>query len=152
MHNYAVEWRRENEKRHKSADWYWVLGIIATAGIIVAFLLNNVLFAAIIGLSAVIMMMMARSEPHETVCRLSHRELTINDTSYPLRGMDAYHIDEKDGELVLRFSTDRILAPLVIVHIPDEHADTIDMIFATSVPAEHLDETLSHRLLEIFGF
>lgn len=152
MNDYEVKWSRENDKRNKSADWYWVLGIMATAGIVVAFLLNNVLFAAIIGLSAVLMMMMARAEPHETVCHLTHRELLINDTVYPLRAMEAYHIDEKDGELVLRFSTERILAPLVVVHIPLEHAETIDLILGSAVPSEHLDETLSHRLLEIFGF
>ncbi len=152
MDAYEVEWRRENTNRQKSADWYWVLAILACAGIIVSFLIGNLLLATIIGLSAVIMMLLAHAEPHETVCRLDHRHLQINDMTYRLRDMQAYHIDEKDGELVMRFKTEHILLPVVIVHIPLEHAETIDMIMGSSVPAEYIDEELSHRLLEIFGF
>jgi hypothetical protein len=152
MDIYDVEWTRENPARTKSSDWYWSLGILATAGIVVAFFLNNLLFATIIGLSAVVLMMLARAEPPRTMCRLTHRELMVNDSSYPFQEMDAYHIDEKNGELVLRVATNRLLMPVLIVHIPLEHAETIDMLLGSKVPTRHIDETASHRLLEIFGF
>lgn len=152
MDSYEVEWVRENKNRNKSADWYWILAIFACAGIIISFLLDNILLATIVGLSAVVMMMLARAEPHETKCRLTPRELRINDTAYPLRHMSAYHIDEKEGELVLRFTTDRILLPLVAVYIPLEHAERIDMIMGSTVPTEHLEEEFSHKVLDILGF
>lgn len=41
--------------------------------------------------------------------------------------------------------------PVVVVHIPEDYLDEIDAHFRAVVPREHIDEALSHRLLEIFG-
>lgn len=152
MERYALEWSREAPPQERSADWYWIVGIMAVALIVVAFLMNNILLATIIGLSAVVMMLLAHMGPEDTQCQLTHRDLAINDTVYPLRDLEAYHIDEKDGELVLRFKTGHFFVPLVVVHVPEEYADEIDEVLASVVPKEHFEEGVSHRVLEIFGF
>lgn len=151
MQRYVVEWHKEADANEKSADWYWVLGIIACAGIVVSFLFGNLLLATIIGLGAIIMMLLTHMEPTDTVCRLTHTDIAVNDTTYSLHDLEAYHIDEKDGELVLRFKTGQFLLPMVIVHIPEEYAEDIDAHFRAVVPAERIEEGLSHRVLEIFG-
>ena len=152
MNKFELEWVREQVKEKKSADWHWILGILACAGIVVAFLLGNLLFASIIGLSAVVMLLLAHAPARDTEVRLTHRDILINDRTYQLREIEAYHIDEKNGEYVLRFLTGHFFLPLVIVYIPHEHVDDINAIFGSTVPADHIEEDLSHRLLEIFGF
>lgn len=151
MQRYVVEWHKEGEVLEKSADWYWVLGIVACAGIIIAFLFDNILLATIFGLGAVVILLLVQHGPEDTRCRLTHKDITVNDTVYALRDLNAYHIDEKHGELVLRFATGQLLMPIVVVHIPEDYLDEIDAHFRAVVPREHIDEALSHRLLEIFG-
>ena len=151
MQRYVVEWHKEADVEKKSADWYWILGIVACAGIITSFLFANLLLATIIGLGAIIIMLLVHMGPNDTVCHLSHKEIRVNDSVYALRDLEAYHIDEKDGELVLRFRTGQFLLPLVMVHIPEEYVDQIDAHFRAVVPFEHIDEGLSYRVLEIFG-
>ena len=151
MHRYAIEWTRRHEPEPKSPDWYWVVGIVATAGIIIAFLFENLLLATIVGLGAVLLMLLSRTGPQEVSCRVDHQDFLVNDTVYPLHDMEAYHIDHKHGELVLRFRTNDILMPVVVVHIPEEYLEEIDLLMRSVVPRERVDETMTHRVLEIFG-
>ena len=44
--------RREYDHNPKSADWYWVLGIIAVAGAVASILFSNYLLAALIVIAA----------------------------------------------------------------------------------------------------
>jgi hypothetical protein len=151
MHPYVLEWHRPADEVNKSPDWYWALGIIACAGIIVAFLFDNVLLATIFGLGAIVVLLITRLEPQDTVCRLDHKDITINDTVYSLHDLDGYHIDEKNGELVLRFLTGEFLMPVVVVHIPDEYLEEIDLMMRSVVPRKRINDTFTHQVLEIFG-
>jgi hypothetical protein len=151
MERYVVEWHKEGESKVKSTDWYWVLGIAACAGIVIAFLFENLLLATIIGLGSIILMLLTRMEEGDMVCAINHREITVNDTTYPLHDIDAYHIDEKDGEPVLRFRTGELLMPVVAVHIPEDYITEIDYLMGSVVPQKRIEESLSHRVLEIFG-
>ncbi len=151
MERYVVEWHQESEPKTKSTDWYWILGIVACAGIVIAFLFENLLLATIIGLGAIVLMLLTRMEEGNTVCVLTHREITVNDTTYPLHDLEGYHIDDKDGEPVLRFRTGELLMPIVALHIPDEYVTEIDYLMGGVVPQKRIEEGLSHRVLEIFG-
>ncbi len=151
MERFEVEWHKEADSKAKSPDWYWVLGIVACAGIVIAFLFENLLLATIIGLGSIILMLLTRMEDNDMICSLNHREITVNDTTYSLHDIDAYHIDDKDGEPVLRFRTGELLMPVVAVHIPEEYIPEIDYLMGSVVPQKRIKESLSHRALEIFG-
>jgi hypothetical protein len=151
MERYIVEWHREAEQNDKSSDWYWVLGIVACAAIVVSFLFGNLLLATICGLGAIVIMMLTRVQPKGVRCSLTAHEFVVNDTIYPLHELDAYHIDEKYGEPVLRVRTNELFMPVVVVHIPADYIHEIDLLLRAIVPAEHVEESLSHKVLEIFG-
>ena len=151
MQRYTVEWHHEAEKGEKSPDWYWVFGIVACAAVVIAFLFDNLLLATIFGLGAIVIMLLTRAEQNDTKCRLTHQDIVVNDTTYQLHDLEGYHIDEKHGAPVLRFRTGEFLMPVVIVHIPEEYMEEIDMLMRAVVPSKRIDESFSHRALEIFG-
>ena len=59
-----IEWEgREYDHNPKSADWYWVLGIIAVAGTVASILFGNYLFAALVVIAASAFALHASKEP-----------------------------------------------------------------------------------------
>ncbi len=143
------------EHRHieKTTDWYWAVGIIAISASAASIMFNNVLFGVVILLAAATMILFSHRTPKMHTFELSARGLRIQKTLYPFASLEGFTLDEDapfGPQLILK--SRHLLMPLIIVPIPDECVDDIDDIISTRLRELRLEEPLSHRLLEIFGF
>lgn len=150
----SIEWEAP-EHRHieKSGDWYWALGIIAVSLSVVSIIFNNVLFSIVIILGAVTMMLFGHRAPRMLTYEVSVRGVRVQNTLYPYDSFEQFSIDEDAPEgpqLILK--SRHLFMPLLIIPIPDDCIDELDALLSERLPEVHMQEPLSHRLLEFFGF
>lgn len=150
----SVYWEApEHTHIEKKPDWFWLLGIVAVTAAVVAIIFNNVLFAIVIVLGAVTMGLVGNKKPLIIPYEVSTRGVRIDSTLYPYATLQSFYLDENnivDPQLILK--SKKLFVPLLIVPIPEEHADLIDGMLAERLPEEHLEEPFSNRLLEFLGF
>jgi hypothetical protein len=152
--NVVLTWEAP-EHRHieKTSDWYWALGIIAVSASVASMMFGNVLFGVVILLGASTVILFSHRLPKIISFELSSRGIRMGHTLYLFKSLEAYSIDEDapfGPQLILK--SKHFLMPLLIVPLPEEELDFIDQFLSTQLSKEHLEEPLSHRILELFGF
>lgn len=150
----AITWEApEHHHIEKGHDWFWALGLIATAGAAAAFIFGNVLFGIVILLGAIVMVLHALSEPKIIPFAVTTRGVRVGSELYPYTTLESYFIDE-DNEFgpQLLVKSERMFMQLLILPIPEEYVDDIDDLLGSRLPEETLEEPFAHKLLEFFGF
>lgn len=150
----AIFWEAP-EHRHveKTTDWFWAVGIIAIAMSVVFIILNNVLFSIVILLGAATMILFGHRKPQMVRYEISVRGVRVNNDFHPYDTLEEYAIDEESPEgPQLLLKSKHLFMPLMVVPLPDEYVDDIDMLLGQKLLETHMQEPLSHRLLELFGF
>ncbi len=137
-----LEWEgREYEYNPKSADWYWVLGIVAVAFAIAAALFGNYLFALLIIVAATAVALHAAKEPHVHQFRLTDAGLMIGDDFHPFSRMESFTVFEAiDGELppLLSIKTESVWHPHLEIPLDPGTEDAVYAYFLQNVDeAEH---------------
>ncbi len=150
----SISWDApEHTHPHKGGDWYFALGIVTLAVIIAALLLDNLLFALLATLSgfsiAIVASQPARVIPYE----ISVRGVKVGNTQIPYATLRSYYINEDDpkGPQLLMLSQ-KALATMLVVPIPEDYIDEIEEILAERLPEEYIEEPFFNKLLELLGF
>lgn len=150
----SVYWEApEHTHIEKSSDWYWILGIIAIAGSVTSMIFSNVLFGVVILLGAMTMIVTSYRRPRVIQFEVSGRGVRIENDLYPYSTLQSFYLDEENipgPQLIVK--SKKLFVPLLILPIPEEYIDEIEDIIAPRLREEHLEEPLSHRLLEFVGF
>ncbi|MCF7815896.1 MAG: hypothetical protein K9M10_04420 [Candidatus Pacebacteria bacterium] len=151
---HSVHWEApEHTHIEKTSDWYWILGILAVSASIASMIFNNVLFGIAILLGAAAMAIVSHRGPRVIEFEISARGIRIGNDLHPYATLESYYLDENNTEnpqLILK--SKKTFVPLIILAIPEEYIGIIEDIVASRLYEEHLEEPLSHRLLEIVGF
>lgn len=150
----TITWEAfEHPHVEKKSDWYWALGIISFVGAAIAVVFDNILFAIVIVLSAVLMAVVSMRKPSIVPYAITPRGMRVDDELYPYATLESFCIDEEapsGPQLILKSSG--MLRPLMVIPLPPEAIEEVDTILAERLPEEHLEESLAHRLLEFLGF
>jgi hypothetical protein len=137
----------------KGNDWFFALAIIIVALIVVALIFSDPLFALVIGLAGGVLAAAAAKHPDIVPYAVSVRGVKVEGELYPYSVLNSYHIDEEDPRgAQLLISTDRKLAPILVLPLPPEHVDNIDDLLKERLPEEELHEPFALKVLELFGF
>lgn len=150
----TVTWKAaEHNHVEKGADWFWVLGILALAGAIAAFVLGNFLFAIVILVGAGSMAIVTLRRPRTISFTVNMRGVQIDETFHPYSTLESFYIDDVNytkPQLLLK--SKKIYAPLIIIPVPTAHVADVDAILGERLPEEELEEPFINVLLEFFGF
>lgn len=150
----SITWEApEHHHVEKGNDWFFALAIIIMAMVIVAILLNNVLFALLVGLAGGALAVSAAKRPLIIPYAVTVRGVKIDDHIYPYATLDSYAIDEDDPrgpQLLIKSS--RKMMPLMVMPIPRDYVDDIETILKEKLEEEELEESLFIKILELFGF
>lgn len=152
---HTIQWEAHPHlPRVRGDDWYWVLGIIGVSSAVAAFILGNVLFGIVIILGALVMMIYAQVETHDPIpYAISPAGITVQSTTYPYTKLESFYINRQHhlGPHLLVNRTEG-LDHILVIPIPDEYVDDIDAMIAIYLPEQHIEEPLSHRIMELVGF
>jgi hypothetical protein len=136
----------------KSADWYWSLGIIAVSIAILCILLNNVLFAIFILLSAFTAALYAGREPELHTIELRPRGILVQDKMYTFKELDSFWVEEDEHPQKIILKSKKVFMPYIIIHISHISPDDVRIYLKKHLKEVEHHESAAHKLMEYFGF
>ncbi len=141
------EWHgSEYEHSEKGADWYWAVGVVATALIIAAILFGNYLFAFLVITAAAAIALHAAKHPPTHHFRLTDKGLVIDNDLHPFERMRSFTVFEYiDGNHppMLSIKTDGWFHPHLVIPLHNVDADGVYAYLLTTVHEEDHEHTLS---------
>ncbi|MBI2045970.1 MAG: hypothetical protein HYT28_00925 [Parcubacteria group bacterium] len=150
----SIQWSfTEYHHQKKSADWFWAIGIIAVAIVIISLLYNNVLFALFILLAAFTLMMYATKQPRTLLFSIGARGVRVGNAEYPFRALKSFWIHRYPMEDVLVVESETWLMPYLRIPIAREiSTEQVHEIFLDALPEKEHRESLSETIMEYLGF
>jgi uncharacterized membrane protein YoaT (DUF817 family) len=123
------EWHgQEYEHNLKSADWYWAVGIIATALVIAAVLFGNYLLAALVVIATVALALHAARHPPLHRFAIVDQGLMIDNDLHPYEHMHSFAVFEYiEGNRppVLSIKTASWFSPHLVIPLNEVDADAL---------------------------
>lgn len=154
--SYRISWMAyEHSHRQRSDDWFWGVGIVAVAIAVLAVYFGNVLFGIFILLAAFTSIMVAHREPEVIPFEINKRGVQAGKILYPFSTIESFWIIDEDesGQDKLIMKSEKTLMPLIIVPLDDNlDFEEVRDYLLQFLNEEEMDEPLSHKIMEYFGF
>lgn len=137
----------------KGADWYWALGIIATAAVVASVLFNNILLALVIAAGSIAIGLVAASAPRMHRFVITEDGIAIDNNLYLFRDILHFSILEYADPTLppsLSLKTRHILAPHLL--IPIVGYDPVEIYEYVSLHLEEgrHDESVFDHVVNLF--
>ena len=149
----SISWSaKEYAPREKSADWYWVLGILSVSAAAASFLLGNPLFSVVLLLAGFTIGLASRMEPPTHTFTLTDEGLVIDEKLLPYEALVSFTaLEYLDADLapVLILKTRRILSPTLAVPLSGAPVDAVLSVFEARLPIHEHQESLIDRLMDV---
>ncbi len=143
-----LEWHSpEHRFDKKSADWYWILGIVSVGIAILAFYFGNLLFGIFIIIAALTVGMLSYKETKVVPIRLTSKGIAFDKHFYPWGSYQSFWIedDHVHGARIL-LSPRSTFLPLASVPINEEvDLEDIQETLLLFLEEEPLQESIIHR-------
>ena len=150
-----ITWKcKEYEHSEKSTEWFWALGLIGVAGAVASIMYNNILFAIFILIAVFVLALYASKKPDDFTFTLTQRGLRIDDKLYPFNTFKSFGIEEfsENHTPKLIFDTKKIFELDIIIPLKNVDLDEVHDFLLDYLPEEELEEPISHKFMEWFGF
>lgn len=153
MENNLISWETlEYKDKDRSVDWFWAVGIITLAIIIISVIQGNYLFAIFIFLAVGFLMFYVIRKPEVILCEVNERGILIDNVMYLYSEIENFWIKEKRGDDLLLIKTRKQVAPIVSIGIKDEVISGARSILSIYVPEKEIEESLPHKIMDLLGF
>ncbi|MCH7883114.1 hypothetical protein IIA95_01720 [Patescibacteria group bacterium] len=143
----------EYEYTAKSREWYWVVGILATAFVVVAILIGNFLFAIFIILTGFTIALYGARRPKVVAFALTHRGIQIADRLYPYDTLKSFWIRyDPPRKKEIDITSKKIIMPRLTIPLADTDPNEARNILIRSLKEEETEESLSEAIAKYLGF
>lgn len=150
-----IEWHTpETKLLEHGPDWFWIVGIIAFGGAVLAAWFDNVIFSGFIILAAAVAMLKARMPRAFVYCELSRAGVRVDNVRYPWSELVSFWvIDTEDHDRVI-LRPRRAFATLVVIPFEshDVPAEQIRDYLLEYLNEQYLEEPVLVKILERWGF
>lgn len=146
-----INWQAfEYEHQTKSADWFWIIWILAIGIAITAYLFNNLLFGIFILISAFCLSLYASRKPSLLNFTISEKGILINEKLIPFISLKSFWIED-DKKII--FQANRKTAPYIIIPLDDSVSIKYlrEYLLKQLEEVEHV-EPLTQKIFEKLGF
>ena len=157
IHNQTkkMEWEApEHSIVERRPDWFWGIGILTVAGIVIAILTKNYLLAFIILISGVLLVLFSLEKPKTLRVEVSEQGIKVNRDLYPFRNLKSFWLYESAaGRAMLMLNADRSIRPIFSLPL----AQTVDPVILRNellkfIPEVEYQESLTDKIAEKIGF
>lgn len=142
----------EYHHTEKTVDWYWIVSIVSISVAIIAIILNNIIFAILIIVSAFTLMLFASKRPEIIEVTIENTGVTIGKYHYPYSNLESFWIETKEHIPRMIFKSKKIFMPLIVVFIEDVPAEKIHEQLSKNLKEEEHSEPFLEKLLIYLGF
>jgi hypothetical protein len=143
-HDYAFD--------EKGGDWYWALGILATAAVIACILFNNLILALVVAAGAGALALQAARQPRVHYFAIADRGVVIDRNLYPYEDMLTFAVLEYADESMppsLSIKTKRFMAPHLLIPIVGHDPVQIYEFFKAEIPEGKHHESVFDHLIQL---
>lgn len=151
--NEEIQWQDYPRRpRKRSTDWYWAVGIISVSIMVTSIILENVLFAIFILISAAALFIGNRTEPPLVSFHLTHKGVREGRIAYPWNSLESFWVEEEYGEPKLIVKSRKLLAPYLVIPLAETNPDSVREFLRQYLPEEEHHEPLAKKIMEFLGF
>lgn len=148
-----IEWLApEHIHTEKNPDWYWVVGIITITIVLIAIIMNNIIFGILILISGFTLSLLASRKPKDILVTIDDLGIRVGTLNYPYKGIESFFVETRDNYPRILIKTDKYLSPLIKILIDIEMADEIEEKLSEHIQKEDLSESIFEKLLIYAGF
>lgn len=143
-HEYAFE--------EKTADWYWALGIISIALVILCIVFKNVLLALVVAAAAVTTALHAAKHPRIHRFQITEEGIWIDSNFYPYSNMLHFSVLEYPNPTwppALSIKSKSLLHPHFLIPIVAHDPEDVYMYVLNHLPEGRHEESLLDRIVEL---
>ena len=145
----GTEYRFED----KAPDWYWALGIIATAVAIAAILFNNILLALLVVVAAGSVAVHAAKHPRIHRFAITDDGISIDSNFYAFKDMLSFSVLEYADETLppsLSIKTKHFLAPHLLIPLVGQDPIAVFEYMDQHLPEGRHEHSPIDRMVELF--
>ncbi len=144
----------EYHHRHKSADWYWTVGIITIASAATAIIFGNILLAILILLASFSLLMYAARLPDENDIEISDAGIKISKYLFSYANLESFWLEHHEHPRLL-IKTKRFFMPHVIIPVDglsEIEKEELRVFLKTKITEYEQSEPLLELIMEHLGF
>lgn len=141
------------EHYERSVDWYWVMGILVLAMIIISIVTRNYLFAFLLVMGSVLTVMSLRKAPHDMQIEISERAISINGHIYQYDQIHSFWMykDLKEKPNILIHTKRALFPKIVIPLLPDMDFVELHTFLIDKIAEEEQYESSIDRIADRLG-
>lgn len=148
-----ISWKApEYIHTQKSADWYWIVGIISLTLATISILLSNLVFGILIIIGVFTLVLYSVKEPKTIRVEILPTGIKTNDILYPYINLESFWVEEKELAPRIILKTRKKIAPYVVILIGDGNPHDIREELLLHLPEIKHSEPFIEKLLIYFGF
>ncbi len=138
----------------KTSDWYWTVGIVSAAIVVVSIIFGDTLFGLIVAIGAFSLTMFASRKPRVVAIEINQKGVAVERVLYPFPSIDSFFVDAEHRHGPRLFlKSKKVVVPLIDMPI----ATTVDTEELRTFLSAHLEEEVVkegvlHGLFERLGF
>jgi hypothetical protein len=151
-----ISWEAlEHIEAERSDDWFWIIGIIAIGGAVLAIYFNNILFALLILIGTFSIFLQANGESKMQNYELNRKGLVVGNRLFPYSTLESYYVVDEDGwdrDRIL-FKSTKTFMPLIIVPLGENNdPEEVSDFLIQYLDEEHLEESAIEKISLLLGF
>ena len=136
----------------KTADWYWIVCTITVSIILIAIILENLIFGLLIAVSAFTLTLFASRKPLVVPIEINSLGVNVGDTHYPLGNLESFWVETRDRHHRVLIKSKKTLMPYIVILIDEVSPESVREVLAQYLPEEEHSEPLLEKILIYFGF
>ena len=151
---FKLEWdAHEYERKERSPDWFWAVGIITFALAFTAVILGNVIFGILIIVCAFALSIFARRDPDEIHIIIDENGITRGKIRYLYPSLESFWIDIEHPHKKIILRSAKLFMPYIVVPLGNEvDSDRLRRILSKYMVEEFHTLPLVEKALEYLGF
>lgn len=126
----------------KSPDWYWALGVITLALLIIAYLSGNFLFGALVVIGAFTVLLYGARRPNIATFKLTGAGVQIDDRLFPYDGLKSFWIFYHPGGVKeLSLASEKVLVSYLKIPLGDMNPNDVRSFLLQFLPEKAQEES-----------
>ncbi len=138
--------------KEKTADWYWIVGIITISIALIAIILNNVIFAVLILVSSFTLSLFASRKPSLVNIVIDNGAITVGNTRYAYKDLESFWIETREHFPKILIKSKKVLMPHIVIFIETHSPEEVREELLKYLPEEEHTEPFLQKILFYLGF
>ncbi|MDQ5930951.1 MAG: hypothetical protein QG674_116 [Patescibacteria group bacterium] len=148
-----LSWKTlEFEKKDKSPDWVWTVGLVSVLSSVVSFFYGNIFFGIFLIIAGVVTIIYALKHPKELSITISELGISINEELIEYKNITSFWLDETGKEVKLLLLVKTSFMPTLSLPLEGVSASQVREAIAPYAKEEELRESRSVALFDRIGF